>query len=907
MTAPEQQRWSRIEALLEALEDMPSELREAELKRLCPDPELQLEVRRLLDTLPDSSGYLARVFDGIVPERAPSGDLAGRHIGAYRLLKLIGRGGMGVVYEAERDDETFAQRVALKLLTTPLLGTETHDRFLAERRILATLEHPAIARIFDGGVAEDGTPWFAMEHVEGEPITDFCDRHRLDIRSRLALFLQVCDAVEHAHQRLVVHRDLKPANVLVASQARPTTSAPPTADPGPHYGRQVKLLDFGIAKLLDADNHAAAPPTRTALRLMTPEYASPEQVRGGPITTASDVYQLGLLLYRLLAGSRPYTVKRRSPSDLERAICEQPPTRLSAAVTLDDKLDPSSGHEQPTTSTICALRRSTPAKLRRQLRGDLENIVGKALSKEPERRYTSADRLAQDIRRYLTGLPVTARADTWFYRGRKFLGRHAVGASITAATLLLVLSLTGGMIGFHLTRIQDERDLAQLEAAKAQQVSEFLVGLFRSADPLESGGADITVRQALDRGLERVDRELTSQPEVQADMLRALGRTYTELGLYDAAGELLGRALEYYRGHSERRYPDASRTIADLGVLAFRKGEFESARDQLRYAAETMEAALGPDSPDLASILRILGPAYHRTGEHEEGLASLERAVSIETAISGEDSETVANSLNNMGVMLSEMGDLERSEALQRRSLAIRERELGADHPSVGINLVNLASVQMLRGRPEDVETLLRRGLEILRDAYGPDHGFVGLTLTNLGGFLLQSGRTGEAIAALEEAVTAMRASLGPDNPELAMPALTLALAHRADGNLESAREQFRRTLELRSNEEVTSRFDPLYARALIGLAGVEADLGNSTAAAPLFEHALSHIDRSDGWTSPLLEEPLYQLGHWLAAHGRCAEARPLLNEVVRIRDAQEQPLHAVTANAREVLNACAG
>ncbi|MPY87308.1 MAG: protein kinase, partial [Luteitalea sp.] len=428
----EREQGERIQKLLDELEGVPPASQHDYLTERCPDPELRREVLSLLAAEGEASDYLDRFAQGMLPALATPPDPRGRRIGAYRLLRLLGRGGMGVVYEAERADGQFEQHVALKLLTTALTGTEAHDRFLVERHILAGLGHPAIAHLLDGGVVADGTPWFAMEYVDGEPIDAYCDRRQLGVRQRLELVLQICDAVEHAHRRLVIHRDLKPANILVTSEGR------------------IKLLDFGIAKLLGAmGGSGAAPPTRTGQPVMTPEYASPEQVRGEPLSTASDVYQLGILLYRLLTGRWPYTLGSRHGGDIARTICEQTPTRPSTVVFRETQ-EPSTPAAQAVVDEICRVRHSSPARLRRQLRGDLDNIVLKTLRKEPERRYGSVDALAQDIRRHLDGHPVTARRDTVVYRGRKFLERHAVGVTAAAAVVMVALVLAG----LHTWRIQ---------------------------------------------------------------------------------------------------------------------------------------------------------------------------------------------------------------------------------------------------------------------------------------------------------------------------------------------------------------------------------------------------------------------------------------------------------------------
>lgn len=881
MTAsdPERERWDLLEVFLHALEEIPEGERKAYLARECPDPELRQRVLRLLADEAKSSGWLEGLFEELAPRHGEWPDLTSRRVGAYRLLRPLGRGGMGVVYEAERVDGAFEQRVALKLLAMALAGSEAHDRFLVERRVLATLGHPAIAHIMDGGVADDGTPWFAMEYVEGEPLDVHCDRRWLGIHERLELFLQVCDAVEHAHRRLVVHRDLKPANVLVTEAG------------------QVKLLDFGIAKLLDAENMGAVvPPTRTALRLMTPEYASPEQVRGEAVTTASDVYQLGLLLYDLLCGHRPYGLPDRRVGELERAICERVPTRPSVAVGREEGVK-----EDAAVEELCRARSTTLARLRRRLRGDLDNVVLKALSKEPERRYGSADRLAEDIRRYLSGLPVTARADTWAYRGRRFLERHAVGATAAAG----VIVLAAGMMGFHTTRVQRERDRAQAEAAKARQMSQFLTGMLRSADPREARGRELTARELLDRGVEQAERELADQPDIQASMLHILGRTYLELGLFDSAERFLTRALDLRRSQRGPEHPEIAKVLGDLGLLRYREGAYDRARELLEDAVPILAAMPAGDAPALADVLETLGQTYRRLGDYDRGLETLERALSIQRQTWGKNSEPAAAALNGLGTLFFDTGEYERAEDHFERALAIQERELGPDHPQIAWALMNLAIARTRRGELEGVEPMHRRALAILRNAYGAVHPTVGTALNNLGYYLVESGRNEEAIEVLQDAVEVSRATLGQRHPRVAYPLGSLGDAYLAGGHLHEARTAYQRSVALRENALEEGRFDPVLANGLWGLARIELEQGDPTTAERFLRRARAI------WATTPESEPaglvpiLVDLGRLLVDQRRCADAVPLLRRALRLQSSQQSEASAEIAELEGLLAVC--
>lgn len=861
--------------LLTHLLELPPANRPATLAEACGDDRaLRTAVERLLRAAESPEGFFfepgSAWSDALWREWARDTEHgnsplpAGSLVGPYRILEEIGRGGMAVVYRAERADGEFNRQVAVKLLKRGLTAEEIVRDFEQERRILAGLDHPNIAHLLDAGRTADGQPYFVMEYVEGRPVTRYCDENGLSVEARLKLFLTVAAAVEYAHRNLVVHRDLKPSNILVN-------------DAG-----EIKLLDFGIARLLDVDtgNDPATPVTRPFLRVMTPEYASPEQIRGERVTTSSDVYQLGLLLYELLTGQRPQGGSETNPSELVRMICEQAPARPSTVVT----------RPAPAAEALCRARGTSPPRLRRRLRGDLENIVLKALQKLPQARYGSADRMARDIRRHLNGRPVTAREGTWLYRGGKFLQRHALGAGAT----VLLLAIAAATVVFHTSRIQDERDRARVAAAKSEQMSRFLIDMFLidqfggAGDTM--GGAERTARELLELGVERITRKKDFEPGVRADILQVLGRVHMELGLYRQAEALLTRALMLRRERSDSEVPDIARLAGQLGVLRYRQGHFRRARERLDTAVTMLERAQGPEAAGLVDMLLILGPACWRLGERELGLAHLERALAIQTHLSGEDSARAASIMQNMGALLIETGALERARNLLERALDIYRQTLGPAHPQTGLARMNIANILLEQRHLDEAESMYRSSLEILEQAYESDHYWIGMAQYNLGHLLNLTGRHAEAVPLLRDALAIYTATVGPIHPDMAYPLVGLGDAHSGARRFDAARDAYRRSLELLDDTIPTDTFSPLMFRGLVGLGRAEIELGETTSGERAMERALEiwkHLEA--GTDSSLLPGPLHALGSWLAAGNRCGEAVSLLTRALEL-----EAVHAV-------------
>lgn len=705
-------------------------------------------------------------------------------IGPYRILRPLGEGGMGEVYLAERADHQFRQRVAIKLVRRGVLSAQLQGRLKVERQILATLDHPNIARLLDGGDTSAGTPYLVMEFIDGEPIDKYCDKRSLPIAERLQLFKTVCQAVHSAHQNLIVHRDLKPSNILVTPEGVP------------------KLLDFGIAKILDNRQMAhTVALTQMDVRLMTPDHASPEQIRGDPITTASDIYVLGVLLFELLTGGKPFSGDTDHLSELARAICEdapQTPSNMLAQMMRDD----TSGER------AAQARSATAAKLRRQLRGDLDNIVLMAMRKEPERRYSSASLFATDIDRYMEGLPVLARPDSWSYRTNKFLRRHALVSALSATSLAL-------LIGFSITtylqskRIALERDVAtaqrvraETERARAEQVTSFLVDLFDVSDPSEARGNQVKARDILDRGAKRLTRELQSQPELQATLFDTIGRVYSNLGLMDDAEPLLNNALKLRRslfGENNvavisslynltdvylRRGDlskaeslamqalkvsrattgnDSSETASSLGHLGYvklRMDDVDTAEKILKESLAISSTRLGADSPQVAPLLDALAGIRAYRDDLASAQAMYERALKIARDAYGEDHPHYVDYLHNLATVMHRKGDLQRAEELYKESIALYGRILGSEHPDTIAALSNLGWLYATKREFEAAERTYQEALVLNRKVRGPKHWAVGNTLARLADLAYMEKQFDRSITLFNEAIEIYRQSL---------------------------------------------------------------------------------------------------------------------------------------------------
>ena len=763
-------RWATVQTLFEAALDHDAAERDAFLRAACDgDDALYREVVSLLNVEVHSllEGFAADAFD--LPAVL---SMEGERVGPYRIVREIGRGGMGAVYLAERADGAFEQTVALKLVKRGMDSESVLRRFQQERQILARLQHPNIARLLGGGLAPDGRPYFAMEYVEGEPITDYCDARALGIGDRLHLFECACEAVAYAHHNLVVHRDLKPSNILVTPDG------------------EVKLLDFGIARLLDTDGPGL---TWSGLRPMTPEYASPEQVRGGAVTTATDVYALGVLLYELLTGRRPHALPRRDLRSVERAICETAPERPSLTVGYTVTVDTEHSLQTITPAGVSHARATTPDRLRRRLEGDLDTITLKALRKEPERRYGSAEALAADLRRHRDGVPVLARRATVGYRMRKFVMRHRVGVAATAG----VVAILAAVIGFYTAQLADERDRAQQEAVKSAQVASFLSGILQGADPNETQGDSALVRDVLERGAARIRTELADQPDLQAALMQVIGEVYTTVERFDDADSLLSEALRLKRGLYPPVHKEVAATAMSLASLYARTGDYTQSDSLHGEALAIRRQLLAPNDPAIAEVLFGLASLRYNQGRFAESDSLVRVTLAMKRLHFAADALEMAPSYDLLSLVAFDLGDRVRADSLATRALTIRQVHLTPPHADLAESLLSVGYVKRHRQRYAEAEAYYLDALTMRRALYGDHHSDVAHSLNHLASLYYNKGEYDEAERYAREAYTTRLALYGPNHIEVGASLGNLARIQKARGDLDGARRTLSQNLEM--------------------------------------------------------------------------------------------------------------
>ena len=752
--------------------DLPEDERDAFLDSACDDPTLRREVERWIEHDLGGTGLLDRP-PPFVDAPTPMGQKLGpgARLGPYRLDRMLGRGGMGTVYLAGRDDEEFERRVAIKFVTEGGPAARNPWRFYRERQILANLEHPSIARLYDGGRTEDGQPYLVLEYVDGEPIDAYCDRRCASLVGRIRLLIEVCGAVDYAHRNLVVHRDLKPSNILVDTTGRP------------------KLLDFGIAKLLGAE--ASLDELRTTAENQSPltlSHASPEQVLGETITTASDVYCLGVVLYELLTGLHPFGDSSDStPYGLMQRITESEPARPSQAVaTLATNGDDSAAAQGEARST-------TPRGLARMLEGDLDTILLKALRREPENRYPSAYELAEDLTRYLENRPISAGSPGALDRLKKFSRRHRAAVIVAGSAALVLIALATTFVLALLAQVER----TEKEKIKAERLVEFLTGTFAVSDPEASIGETVTARALLDEGARRIASELREEPDIQASVLDAMGQIYHQIGLFEPARLLVAQGLETRRS-LPGAIADLVESLCHLAMIEANTGRLDRADEFLQEALEHGATLKGREVAAYAGALETEALVRRLQYRYDEAGDAFRAALDVRRSLGEEQASELAKTLLDYGFLLQEQGRLDGAELAYTESLELHRRLFGPTHPAVADSLERLGSLAKFRNDFGRSESLYREALESRRTVYGERHLEVVSLKNDLALLLGETGRHAEAVDMLREAVETCEELTGKST-EYATNASNLAVYLTHIAELDEAETLFREALAIRA------------------------------------------------------------------------------------------------------------
>jgi serine/threonine-protein kinase len=850
------ERWARVQSVFHDALELPAHERPDFVQRACDgDERLASDVLAMIAEDERRTGLLERGL-GAVAHDLVNVPLAPGQIGPYRIVGEAGRGGMGVVYLAERSD--LGSRAAIKLLQDATLSPLRRERFAAEQRILARLEHPGIARLYDADVLADGTPYIVMEYVEGVPLTTYAASRQLSLKDRLQLFLSVCDAVQYAHGQAVIHLDLKPSNILVRSDGT------------------VKLLDFGIARQLET-LESRKDRTQTIWQLMTPAYAAPEQLARGTLGTHTDVYALGVILYELLTGQAPFD-RNLTPRELETAILEGQVRRPSQLTR------PDAGDGKSELRNVRG----------RAARADLDALCLTAMHVDPKRRYPTVNALARDVMRFLAYQPLDARPDSAAYRLNRFLRRNRRSVAVAAllATVLIGFSI------FHTLRITAARDAAVAEAARTQRVQQFMLGLFEGGDAAAGPADTLRVLSLVDRGLAEA-RVLDAAPDLQAEMFTTLGGIYQKLGRMERADSLLKLSLARRQSVLGASHADVAASLSALASLRMEEAEHDEAERLIRDALAMNRQHLPPRHPSTVEALTLLGTVLQRRGDYDEAIGILEEALALQPP---DASPSLANTLNQLANTHFYKGNLATSDSLNRRVLALSRQLFGERHPAVADDLINLGAIEFERARYPEAEQLYRQGLAIKQDFYGSEHPQTAAAMTMLARALVALNRESEALTQLQPALRIRERTYGPAHPRVAATLNELGAIALRQRDFAAARSYFSRMQEI--YEKIYADQHYLTALALSNLASVHMEAGDLGLAERTFNRAVAI------YTATLSADHLntgiarIKLGRALTRQQRYREAEPHLRQGYDIVAAKAQPGVSWLQSARIDLSA---
>ncbi|HKI47597.1 MAG TPA: serine/threonine-protein kinase [Balneolales bacterium] len=832
-------RWNQIQTLFKEVVELDHNSRETRLNQIFEtDTDLYNELSSLLAADAEPSGLL----DGFTIDSLDISELLsmdGIRIGPFEIDHQIGSGGMGNVYLGRRVSGGFKQKVALKLIKQGMSSGQILHRFENERSILARLQHPDIARLIDGGLTDDGMPWFAMEYVKGEPIDAFCSRLNLSVEERLRLFQRIAEAVQYAHRNLVVHRDLKPANILVSVE---------------NGSPQVRLLDFGIARLLD-DDDANPFLTQEGIRPMTRAYASPEQLTGEPVTTASDIYSLGVVLYELLSGHLPFQPDNLTSKEFEQLILAGDPPRPSQACT-----DPQR------RNLIC---------------GDLDMICMKALRLEPDRRYTTTEQFSEDIRRYLTDLPVFAQPESRGYLLKKFVNRHRTAV---VATGLVMLSLVMGVIAFawQYRVASAERDHARQEAATSREVAGFLQSLFEVADPAVTNGDTLTARELLDRGAKQINRKLAGQPQVQARMFDVLGNVYLNLWRYNKADTMFSRALDIRRKVEKDENSDLATSLYNIGRASIGIGAYPRADSVLSRALLLRRNEVGENDTLTGEVLVSLGLLKYKTGHYNLSQKYYQQALAIyQRSSETEQGKYVAQIKNDLGLVYYSKGEYDLSATFIKQGLDYYMNHPDSNREIISTDLGNLATTLTKMARYSEADSLFRESIKITKRLYGDNHPNTALQLNNYSTFLKNRERYAEAEKYQKDAMDIFLKAYGPNHPYVAMCYNNMANLYDDQGDYKAALKYDKKSLVL--NRKIYGENNDLVANSLNNIGAVLLDLYRNKDAEEMFRGALRIDTIAFGNIHPYVAMDYQSIGIALGAEGKVNEAERFLRYSISV------------------------
>ncbi len=848
-------RFKRIQTLFLEASDLPESERQAFLASASGgDRELAGEVLAMLaeDARQDSllDGDVANVAHQVLGGRDARAEF--REFGPYRLKHVLGEGGMGVVYLAERTD--LGSLVAIKLLRDAWLSPARRERFVREQRTLAQLNHHSIARLYDADTLPDGTPWFAMEYVEGAPITDYCRERRCSVEERLRLFRAVCEAVQYAHERAVIHRDLKPSNILVTKDGA------------------VRLLDFGISKQLDTLDQPVDQ-TRTELRLMTPAYAAPEQIRGERVGIFTDVYALGVVLYELLAGRMPFDLATRTPGEAERIIQEQDPKK------------PSEAAREAGVEGVAASKASW---------ADLDVLCLTALHKDIQRRYRSVEALIRDVDHFLNGEPLEARPDTVQYRLGKFVGRHRTAVIASA----LAVTMVAALVVFFTVRLAIARNTAVTTAARLERVQQFMLNLFEGGDRTAAPREGLKVSTIIDRGLKEA-QTLKQEPEVQAELYLTLGGIYQKLGNLEKADSLLESALAQRKSLFGADHPEVAQSLVALGLLRVDQAKLDEAERLVRQGLDKTRRARPRDDAAIARATTALGKVIEARGSYDKAIPLLEEAVKLESVAGSAPSEQAA-AIKELADAHFYAGHYDVSDSLTRRAMAMHRQILGDRHPLVADDLINLGAVQFERAHYSEAEQSYRQALDINESWYGKDHPEIASNLSMLGRALVFEKRYDEAVALVERALAIQEQVYGPEHPRVANVLNELGTVALQRGQYDEAEARFRRMAEI--YKAAYGEHHYLYALANANLASVYLARNDFARAEKMFRDVVKLYTRALSANHQFTAIAEIKLGRALVGEKKFAEAEGHLLNGYGILSKQTSATATWLQSARENL-----